>query len=316
MRDLRWIADAYEQAQQVRIETGERIRAIAQGRDACDSDAREPVDAARLLADIRKGEGDGPVALLGRTYRRHWEAEQELRGAMTTALGEHPAWPWISQVKGIGATLAAKLLARLDVHRAPHPSSFWSYCGLATVPGIEYRCAVCGLRVSYPTRYRVKPAHTRADAKTACTGALEPARGPEHNVRVAQPKPAVGEKATYDRYAKKVCYLIGVSFIRTGSAYGAFYRRERARLEDKRRGWTGGRIHFAALRKTEKLFLAHLWVVWRRAEGLPDTTPYALAVLGRCDYIPPEAMVEPSCTDRDEATGVEADPAEEARVDA
>jgi hypothetical protein len=292
VRDLRWIADAYEQAQRVRLETGERIRAILQGRDERVRDGDALVDAGKVLLAIRRGEADGPVVLLGRTYRRHWEAEGELRRAMNSALTAHPAWEWLSQVKGIGATLAAKLLARLDVQRAPHPSSFWSYCGLATVPGIEYRCTMCGLRASYPVRYRVKAAHTSAGGRVACAGQLEAARGPEHNIRVAQPRPASGEKATYDQYAKKVCYLIGVSFIRSNSAYGRFYRRERARLEGERSGWTAGRVHYAALRKTEKLFLAHLWVVWRRALDLPIESPYAQAVLGRPDYIPPESMIE------------------------
>jgi hypothetical protein len=292
VRDLRWIADAYEQAQRVRLETGERIRAILQGRDQRTTDGGQVLSPATILTAIRRGEADGPVVLLGRTYRRHWEAEQELRRAMNAALAAHPAWPWLARVKGIGATLAAKLLARLDVHRAPHPSSFWSYCGLATVPGIEYRCRVCGLRASYPVRYNVKALHNQPESRAACSGELQPVRGPEHNVRVAQPRPASGEKASYDQYAKKVCYLIGISFIRTNSAYGEFYRRERAKLHEERRGWTVGRVHYAALRKTEKLFLAHLWVVWRRAEGASVETPYAHAVLGRTDYIPPEAMVD------------------------
>jgi hypothetical protein len=309
VRDLRWIADAYEQAQRVRIESGERIRAIVQGRD--ERTGAERAEASRVLLEIRRGETDGPVVLLGRTYRRHWEAEQELRRAMTTALAEHPAWDWLSQVKGIGATLAAKLLARLDVHRAPHPSSFWSYCGLATVPGIEYRCATCGLRTSYPVRYRVKPIHNRPDSGTTCAGQLEPARGPEHNVRVAQPRPASGEKASYDQYAKKVCYLIGVSFVRSKSAYGRFYRRERGRLEAERPGWTAGRIHYAALRKTEKLFLAHLWVIWRRAAGLAVETPYAQAILGRDEYIPPEAMLEAGPETADEASAADTFPSAE-----
>lgn len=292
VRDLRWIADSYEQAQRVRVDTGERIRAILQGRDHR-PDGADPVRSATdVLAAIRRGESDGPVPLLGRTYRRHAEEESELRRAMLAALTAHPAWPWLSRVKGIGATLAAKLLARLDVTRAPSPSSFWAYCGLATVPGIEYRCPECGLRASFPTRYRVRGEHQRADRKSRCGGALTAYRGPDQGIRVAQPRPGSGEKATYDQYAKKVCYLIGVSFLRSGSAYDAYYREQRARLERERPGWTAGRTHFAALRKTEKLFLAQLWLVWRRAVGLPTTTPYAHGVLRREEYLPPEAMIE------------------------
>jgi hypothetical protein len=291
-RDLRWIADSYEQAQRVRIETGERIRAILQGRDARAGDGVETDDAAGELAKIRSGESDGPVPILGRTYRRHAEEERDLRRAMTAALADHPAWPWMSRVKGIGATLAAKLLARLDVSKAPSPSSFWAYCGLATVPGIEYRCRVCGLRSSFPTRYRVRGSHMTPGSRAQCDGELVPVRGPDDGVRVAQPRPASGEKACYDQFAKKVCYLIGVSFIRSGSGYEQYYRRERAKLERERPGWTDGRLHFAALRKTEKLFLAHLWTVWREATGQSTATQYAHAVLRHTDYIRPEEMVE------------------------
>lgn len=294
MRDLRWIADAYEQAQHVRLESGERLRAILQGRDQREGhEAPVAGEAASALAAIRQGTNDGPVPILGRTYRRHSDAERDLRRAMLTALADHPAWPWLSRVKGIGPTLAARLLARLDVLKAPSPSSFWSYCGLATVPGIEYRCGACGLRSSFPTRYRVRGPHNDPDTGQRCPGQLEAIRGPDDGVRVAQPKPAAGERACYDQLAKKICYLIGVSFLRSGSAYERYYRRERAKMQRERPGWSDGRLHFASLRKTEKLFLAHLWVVWRDALSLPTTTPYAHAVLHHEDYLPPEAMIEP-----------------------
>jgi len=293
VRDLRWIADAYEQAQRVRLETAERIRAILQGRDDRKDIVQVLGPARDVLTAIRRAETDGPVPLLGRTLRRYADEERELRKAMLSALALHPAWPWLEQVKGMGATLAAKLLSRLDVTRARSPSSFWAYCGLATVPGIEYRCAACGVRVSYPTRYRVKGPHLRPDTKSSCEGSLTAYRGPENGVRVAQPRPGVGEKPSYDQYVKKVCYLIGVSFLRSGSTYADYYREQRERLGRERRGWTAGRIHFSALRKMEKLFLAHLWLVWREAVGLPTTTPYAQAILEREDYIEPGRMIDP-----------------------
>ena len=319
MRDLRWIADAYEQAQRVRLETGERLRAILQGRDHREG-APATADAAATLDAIRTGDTDGPVPILGRTYRRHAEAERDLRRAMLTALADHPAWPWMSRVKGIGPTLAARLLARLDVAKAPSPSSFWSYCGLATVPGIEYRCDACGLSSSFPTRYRVRGPHNDPRSGQRCPGQLVAIRGPEEGVRVAQPKPAAGERASYDQLAKKICYLIGVSFLRSGSAYERFYRRERAKLARERPGWSDGRVHFASLRKMEKLFLAHLWAVWREGVGLPATTPYAHAVLRHEDYLPPEAMTEPEPAararhDRLPAADVADDAALEALVD-
>jgi hypothetical protein len=75
-------------------------------------------------------------------------------------------------------------------------------------------------------------------------------------------------------------YLMAISFERVRkSPYGAFYRKQRAFCESDRRSWNEGRKRYYAMRKTAKLFLAHLWEVWMEAEGkaIPDT--YATAFL-------------------------------------
>ena len=51
-------------------------------------------------------------------------------------------------------------------------------------------------------------------------------------------------------------------------------------LEVERPGWADGRKHLTALRAAEKLFLSHLWQVWRTALGLPVGEPYAHGELG------------------------------------
>ena len=262
--DLRWIGDAYDQAQRARVESGERIRAILQGRDASHAVPVPPTDPNAVLLQIRKGETDGPVPLLGWTYRHHWAEEQKLRGAMQEALAHHPAWPWLSSVRGIGPTLAAKLLGRLDISRAPAPSSFWAYCGLATVPAVEYHCDACGLRMSFEPGARVTGRHKVDGRGRECTGALNPSLGPDDGVRMAQSLRR-GERARYDTTAKKTCYLIGVSLVRAGGTYARDYRAERARLEEERPGWPKGRIHMSALRRIEKALLAELWTAWRNA---------------------------------------------------
>lgn len=262
--DLRWIGDAYDQAQRARVEAGERIRAILQGRDASHADPVPMLDASAVLLHIRKGESDGPVPLLGWTYRHHWAEEQKLRSAMQDALAHHPAWPWLSGVKGIGATLAAKLLGRLDIRRAPGPASFWAYCGLATVPGVEYHCDACDLRLSFEPGARVTGRH-RINGRRECEGTLTPALGPADGVRMAQSLKR-GERARFDATAKKTCYLIGVSLVRAGGRFATDYRAERARLEQERPGWPKGRIHLSALRRIEKALLAELWAAWRSAE--------------------------------------------------
>ncbi|HEX6051631.1 MAG TPA: hypothetical protein VFZ21_20330, partial [Gemmatimonadaceae bacterium] len=92
--------------------------------------------------------------------------------------------------------------------------------------------------------------------------------------RVAQPRPSRGESAPYDREAKKLCYLIGISFVRQGEAYRRYYTEQRNRLDATKADWIPRRRHLTALRMTEKLFLAHLWLVWRETLGLPITAPF------------------------------------------
>jgi UDP-2,3-diacylglucosamine pyrophosphatase LpxH len=53
-----------------------------------------------------------------------------------------------------------------------------------------------------------------------------------------------------------------------------------------------GHVHNMALRKMVKLFLACLWLEWRKAEGLPLTKPYAIEQLGHDSFISPEEMCD------------------------
>jgi hypothetical protein len=226
-----WLYETY-QAERVRI--GEQLRAMLQGRDprwaatrASGPRATSTPDAAATLRAILRGAVAGPAPALAEAYRRYGERERESLAVVRTLVARHPAWPWIAEVRGVGATLAAELLARLDVRRAPTASSFWAYCGLGT------------------------------DA------------GPAGAARTAQRRAPVHGHAPFDRRARAVCHLLGVSVMRRGGAYKAYYREQRALLAAERAGWSRQRQHLTALRKVEKRFLAHLWVVWRRAAGLP-----------------------------------------------
>lgn len=299
MRKLRYLADDYEQAQTLRIQTGERIRAILQERDATwsvDEENRWMIgrDAAEVLKLIASGETEGPVPLLGRTYHRYYQQERDSYREMMRAVKDHPTWPWLAKVKGIGPTLACKMLARLDIEKADTPSAFWSYCGLGTVPGQEYHCTSCGLTMGFPVGYNVTGEHQKYGAKANCDGQLRPvpARGPESGYRVAQPKPRRGERAAYDKTMKKVMYLVGMSFLKSRGPYADVYHRAKARLERERPGWRDGRLHYTALRVTEKLFLSHLWQVWREALGQETPSPYAMAHLGHDGFVDAWEMVE------------------------
>jgi len=296
-QELRSLAAAFESAQAQRLRTGVQIRLLLGNRES--AGAREQradgnrnrgtTDVEAQLARIRAGGAAGTVPGLADAYRRQWNEERDLLRLLTERIALHPAWPWLVRVRGLGPSLSARLLARLEIDRAPTPSSFWSYCGLATVAAHVYRCPECGYELSLPDGRHLRSAHRIPGTGQPCGGTLAPIGDGAR--RVAQPRPSRGENAPYDREAKKLCYLIGTSFVRQGDAYRRYYNEQRARLDASKPEWIPRRRHLTALRMTEKLFLAHLWLVWREQLGLPVTAPYADS---RDDAVPaprPWAMV-------------------------
>jgi hypothetical protein len=289
---MREAADAYERAQRRRVQLGEQLRAILQGRDpACGVAPLAEADVGAMLRAVRHGLAPGPVPKLGAEYRRVAVEEREWRDQMARLASGHPAWPWLARVGGVGTTLGASLLARLDVRRARNPSAFWAYCGLATITVPRFHCALCGLTVDHGGREGRSRRHRVPGTSTPCAGVLVADGSGGNAQRVAQPRPPRGEPAPFDKRARHLCYLLGVSFLRARGKYAAIYHARRDHLEGTRPEWEPSRKHLTALRITEKLFLSHLWAVWREAEGLPVTVPYTQAA-GEGTYISPWSMVE------------------------
>jgi hypothetical protein len=285
-RELVWFADAFEKARRNRVGTGERIAVIA----SVTEPAKDPED---VLAAIGEGSTDGPMPLLGRTYRRQLAIERQMVRALSTRLHAHPTWTWLARVRGVDPLSSARLLGRLDPARASTPSAFWAYCGFATVPGVEYRCGTCGFTVACAVGDEAPRMHRRPGGRKQCSGTLAPHQGAEKVVRVAQPK-AVGDGHTaYDRVAKQIVFQIGSALVEAGDAYARVYREERYWLDLQRRDWPSPRRHMTALRKMEKQFLSHLWLVWREALGLPLTQPHPVSDPRRRTFLDPWAMVDP-----------------------
>jgi hypothetical protein len=270
--ELRLLYRLFEDAQRARIAHGERLRAFLQGRSFAGS-GETSRDVEELLTEIQRGQSAGAPVVLERAYARAADEEVMLAVELRVAVEGHPAWAWLKQQRGIGHLLAARLLSRLDVARARTPSAFWAYCGLATVPGTAYRCTECGLEAGYPTGYRVNATHQSRAGSRQCKGELSLVAD-QRSTRVAPRRTLAGGRTTYDAQARKSCYLIGVSLLRTRSDYRSYYDAERERLEERRAGWTPKRCHLSALRKMEKAFLVDLWLAWRRAVNLPTVQPY------------------------------------------
>lgn len=267
---LAGVLRVFEDAQRRRVALGEQLRAVIQGRDT--QWAVPPGgDAEAMLRAIADGTIEGPVPILARMYRGAIAEERESLKLVETAVRAHPAWPWLKDVRGIGPSLAGRLLARLDIGRATSPASFWAYCGLATVAAREWTCTRCRTTVRRPA-HRPPSGGAPRCPRRGCGGTLHEM---DPTARIAQPWRGAGGAPAFDRAAKQACYLIGVSFTRQGGRYKEYYKEVRAQLEAAHPDWPKARRYLTALRRTEKRFLADLWCAWREAEGLPIPGPHA-----------------------------------------
>lgn len=267
IEDLDWITRSYDQVQRMRVQTGERIvTAVRQIRAGGD-----PQAFSNVLQQIQRYRSAGPVPALGRLYQRLYEQEKAILSDLASSVIDHPAWSWLGKVNGVGSLMGGKLLGRLDVRAAESFTVFWERCGLATIAAAEYACAVCGLKTTISSDRYFSGKHSRPDTESACTGRLERIELASP-LRMAQGTTPGGNPA-YDAEAKRTCYLIGMSLLRAAGPYARYYQQERSELDLTRPTWAEGRKDLTAMRKTEKLFLIHLWKTWREAEGLPVPPP-------------------------------------------
>jgi len=166
-----------------------------------------------------------------------------------------PCWDFVTSIKGLGeGSLAAQLLAQIDdISKFDTISKLWRFAGKAVIDGKA-----------------------------------------ERNVS--------REKSHFNRKLKSICYLISDQFIRQQTPiYVDIYYAEKENIRrkypekienpDKSSKWpyayTDSHVHRMARRKAEKIFLSHLWVIWRGAEGLPVSEPYVEQVLGHSNIIEP-----------------------------
>ena len=96
-----------------------------------------------------------------------------------------------------------------------------------------------------------------------------------------------GEKAHYNANLKKALYKVAMSFLKCSSPYRKFYD-DAKQYYEANRDWTKMHIHLASIRKMIKMFLSHLWHVWRTVEGLPTRELYVVEKLGHNHIIPPD----------------------------
>lgn len=122
--------------------------------------------------------------------------------------------------------------------------------------------------------------------------------------------PIKGERLTYDARLKSVLLgRVGSQLLKNADPFSRMlYDEFRPKEEAKRPEGA----HRRAIRKVVKLWVACLWDVWRRAEGLSVTPHYAAAHLAHTDVITPEKWVRYNQSARTDARNAPALSAEEA----
>lgn len=229
----------------------------------------EFIQKARVAAQVRKShleKNKKKCDLTEETILKVGEFEDWLNGNMEELVKNHPAYPWFSKVKGVGNLNIGKVTCLIDIEKASQISKLWRYAGFGCVNGNAER--------------RRK-----------------------------------GETLHFNMSLKAMCWRLGKSLIRARDSYYDYYIEQKKKLREKieskgmkivpaeklpkEKGkktetadlFSLGHLDNMAMRKMIKLFLSHLWLKWREAEGLEVTKPYAHAIQGHDNFRTPEEFI-------------------------
>lgn len=204
--------------------------------------------------------------------------EKEIEREIQHRLDEEPIYvEWLRKVKGIGPCLGGGLITNISITFQPRDSlqGFTEVQRRNALKTKEGKFLVPVLRgiEAFPTVSKLW-AYFGLDVRDG-----------------RAPRRKRGQKINWNPKMRVLAWKIGKSFVRVGGFYRDLYLKfkdEYLQREDLRRGkgWRG-HVDAMARRKTVKLFLQHLWVLWRQMEGLPITSPYVIDKLGHKNYIPP-----------------------------
>jgi len=244
--------------------------------------------------------------------RRVRGLEDYVDGRVADLIKAHPAYPWFSRVKGVGGENIGKIVGPVRVKPADFMVCVNKECDTKRVPREDCIDTIC------PSCEETLVEAGYADTISALWMFSGWAPGEDGKAM----RRVKGEKLPYNSQLRSMGWRLGQSLVRAkgkfysypekGVGYIQFKETYRQRFENQ--GFrvvpasalptTGGKkyepegviseghLHNMALRRTIKLFLACLWLVWREAEGLPVTKPYAIDKLGHVSFIDPWEMVD------------------------
>jgi len=258
---------------------------------------RERVGMGQRITDFKKfyPEAEAELTALSDVFEASESIEKKILKKVKPMVKDFEIYSlWLKHVRGIAEILAAGLISGIKTaSRFPNVSKLWHYCGYHVVAGEAPRRKV-GARVDWSpflrtTCWKIGESFVRAGKYYRKAYEAFKAEEEEKNKvpRLIPVEKSAGKVPVDGRIrelAKKkdktgrTVYVIDEIVIR---------KLKREGIGEVDVLLTPRHVHERAKRKTVKLFLAHLWIVWRELEGLEVPKPYVNAILGHSNYIKP-----------------------------
>lgn len=235
MEALKEAVDARRQVIKLKNKIENQIRAMHRGTDTLDPETETFLNAT--LEDVKQ---------------RLKEEDKRVKKALKNT--EHPLLEAVEDVQGVGPVTMAAILTYVDIEKAKHASSLWSYCGLH------------------------KPSHDRY-TKGESGGGNKTLRTMLYNTASSMIKCRSVYRDVYDMEKQKLSNSRKI--VKSRNTKGKLVEVEWQSAKPSHR-------HGAAMRKMIKHFLADLWFVWREIEGLSTRPLYVEEKMGHTGIIQPQ----------------------------
>jgi len=287
-------------------------------------DAELAIERERVSLDIRISHldlQDRTCIDSEETRDKLLEIEHWIEGRISRIICDHPAYHWFSKVRGVGKENIGKCISGIrikpekgyrknkatgdmelvDLPYASTISGVWSYIGFGLDEDNKAMRKVSGEKLRYNADlrtmwWRLGSSLLKTSIRHKCSKCGElvgQSSIPKHKCADATFRTVtlskfsayyLKEKDKYTtRFINEGCKIVPAEQL-PKNAEGKRYEPEGIKSE--------GHIHNMAMRKMLKLFAGCLFLVWREAEGLPPTKPYAIDILKHDTMIHPWDMVD------------------------
>lgn len=246
--------------------------------------------AAELSIETRKKLGQEIPEKAIYIHNRLETLEQDYVDLLTEVAKSDPIWIWLQSLKGIAARLGAMIISQVDISIPHTRTSLWKFAGY----GLVKACPLC----LFPTEKIkiINPEGEEIESNLWNKTCQNPKCG--HTILLdtewtyIPDRARKGHKIRHNRTLKKTIYLCARLMIRWKtepykSIFDEALIKYSFRTDGAGKPWSESHIKNAARRKTAKIFLDHLWFVWRWSHNLPTRLPYELEYLKHKNIIPP-----------------------------